>query len=120
MPRAAGGPQYAAALTAFEHVLLDELLEVVHKLPPSAFSNGKLLADDLRRFGGGQPDALLAGVLLQVHNFALQVCDQAAACELDKDQALGLLMNAIGVAAVDLTAWERLRASDEPPPWERL
>jgi hypothetical protein len=93
------------AFTARDRRHLDMLIEYLPGLPDYARYNGCRLADRLR-MDSDADDALIARHLLTVRDYAAAVDD---ACIADGHEAerFFILTDALGVAAVDLTAVER-------------
>jgi len=93
-------------LTGRERSILRELTEHHAAFHASARVNGQILADLMRLDCPGIPDQLLAHYLLLVFDFAKDV--SLLFESLDGDGPFRLLTDAIGLAALDLTALDRI------------
>ncbi len=96
---------YCAELTGWQRRMAADLTAARDRVPEGARKNGRTLADELRLGVPGAPDLLLAAGLLTVLNAATCWHDEPALEDMD---LFVVMTDAMGMAAVDLTALERV------------
>lgn len=114
LPKRTPGGHYQPALAAEDHAMLAHLVEATPRISDQVAKIGRDLADDLRKSSRGAADPELAASLLQVVYCAAGLYKAVenhrgqASEALMWHWALNSLLDAMGVAAVELTALERL------------
>lgn len=104
-PRSLPERSYEGELTGWQRRMAAEIAAERDSLPEGARNNGRALADHLRLGVPGAPDLMLAASTLTVLDAAMQWYTQPG---LDEAAHHRLLTDALGIAAVELTALERV------------